>query len=387
MLNVSRTAGLASTGVATRSCSSPQAATMASSPRLSNLRSELRGLPQGRPMLERLEKLQSSSLYSELREWARTQAAMVGTPDTVIHGQKNAAEIHALTYALQAIVEFGKRYELISHTGAPLPAAGSDALEAEFLRQIKPGHRDNLLNDFGLSFRAESAERKVSVMSVLSPRLLDRLRADGVLAGADGGITNARKDKTSAQGLGEAELLALLDYVNSRSGTFNAVNGTAIARDYYGEPVLASAVAVFRAALHGAVDKLCGHEAFVLHNARACKGIRLDDLASPFRLHMLEEALAHRKLIAFPSVLSASSDPEKSYFRTKYDLGYTMELQMTMPIACTVDAFHDLSTKGEQEILAPAGQRYRVTGKSEQVVVVPEQAAEFTGCRYELVPE
>ncbi len=385
MLNFSRSANFGSTGFATRSCSSSQPASLARVPKLSTLRSELKDLTSGKPMLVRLQELHSSSLYLELREWAKVQSAIAGTPESVIRGQRNAAEAHALTYALQALVEFGNRYELASRIGDLIPAAGSEALESEFLRQINSRHRNNLLNDFSQSFNAESDERKASVLSVLSPELVDRLRADGVLACSEDDMKHG--NKAPGQRLGEAELLALLDYVNSSTGTFNALNGTAITRDYYGEPVLASAVAVFRSALYSAVDKLCGHESFVLHNVPAYKGIRLNDLASGFRLHMLEGALAHRGRIAFPSVLSASSDPDKSYFRTKFDLGYTIELQLTMPIACAVDAFHDVSTKGEQEILAPAGQRYRVTGKSEQAVMVPEQGAEFIGYRYDLAPE
>lgn len=386
MLNCSRITNFAPTGITTRGWGSSQSSALANTPHLSKLRCELKALTSASPMLARLKDLHASGLYSEVREWARTQSAIDGPPDTVIRGRKHAAEAHALTYALQATVEFGERYEVAARIDASIPAVGSDALESEFLRQIRPWHREHLLADFSQSFKAESGERKASILSVLSPRLIDKLRADGVLAGTrDDRITPASGEEASGR-LGEAELLALLDYVNSSTGTFNALNGTAIARDYYGEPVLASAVAVFRTVLYRAVHKLCSHEAFVLRNVPAYKGIRLNDLASAFRLHMLEEALAHRRQVAFPSVLSASSEPEKSYFRTKYDLGYTIELHMTMPIACAVDAFHDLSTKGEQEILAPAGQRYRVVGKSEQVVAVPEQAAQFTGYRYELVP-
>lgn len=382
MLNPFRPRSFSPSGQSARSISQTPALAMAGNRCLSSLKSELRKLGPGSPVLSRLEELQASGLYAEIREWAKAQTEMAGSPDQVLQCQKNAAEAHALTYALQAMVDFGQRYDGFSPACMPVAPADAGAPDTGFLRQIRPHHRESLLDDFSQSFRAESVERQTAIRSALSAALAGKLQAEGILPSCSEGASAAAGPR-----LDEAELLALLDYVNSRTGTFNALNSTAIARDYYGEPVLASALTVFRSALYGAVDKLCRHPAFGRRDVRAYKGVRLSDTAAGFRLRMLEEALAHRRLIAFPSVLSASSDPDKSYFRTKFDHGYTIELSMTMPVACDVDAFHDLSTKGEQEVLAPAGQRYRVTGKSEQRVLVPERAAEFTGCRYELEPE
>jgi len=351
-------------------------------------KSELKKLSQDIPALSQLEDLRSAGIYREVREWAKTQAAICGSPDHVFQSRKNAAEAHALTYALHAVTEFGHRYVISLITDRRMPATGTSTLESAFLRQIQPGHRQKLFSVFRESFIAETDERQAMILSALSPTLTRQLHAEGILpVGCGPGTAAAGDDPAPAHQLGEAELLALVDYVNSTSGTFNAVNGTAIAKDYYGETVLASALSVFRAALCSAVDKLCSHEAFGRRNILACKGIRLDDLASGFRLHMLEAALKHRRLVAFPSVLSASSRPDQSYFQSKFSEGYSAELQLRMPVACAVDAFHDSTTKHEQEILAPAGLRCRVIGKTVQPARVPEYGADAVGDRYELAPE
>jgi hypothetical protein len=310
----------------------------------------------------------------------------------LIANARNAATVHTICYALDALVDFSRHYELPSAqcaSGAP-DAATAQELEREFLRQIRSAHHRHLLSQFHDSFQANSGERRVAVLSALDDQLTDKLHAAGVISVA--GMTTeiralrARSDPTKM--LNEAELLAVVDYLNSATGTFNAVNGAAMASAYYGEHALQARISVFSTALASAIAKLCDHPYFGRRDIVGYKGIRLNGLDSPFRLAVLSEASAKGGLVAFPNVLSVSADPEHSYARKKFGEGYTLECMITMRRAFYADPFHDASTMGEQEILGPAHQRFRVSGKSSISVFdwSGHKPQEVEVDRYELTP-
>jgi hypothetical protein len=93
------------------------------------------------------------------------------------------------------------------------------------------------------------------------------------------------------------------------------------------------------------------------------KGINLKNPSGRFRLEALEAAIGTGKLVAFPSVLSTTADPEQSYAVQKYFQGYTMECRVRMEKAFDADPFHDEMTMGEKEVIGPAGQRFVVVEK------------------------
>ncbi len=252
------------------------------------------------------------------------------------------------------------------------------ANDLAFQEQIKPEFEEELKSTFRLGWNKfnpaysnkgypsapkelEKLTRMAGVLSVVAPDVL----ADFDVSYPKEALELARKwgDIPPEMQLNKSELLALIDYVNSTTSTFNASTGVALARDYYGQKVLPVVMQVFTTALSGAIEKLCAHPYFGRADIKAYKGLKLNDPAGHFRLGMLEAAVGNGKLIPYPQILSATSNIHLSYAATKYHEGYHYECEFTLKKACDVDIFHDTHTKGEMEVIAPAGQKFIVTEK------------------------
>lgn len=275
--------------------------------------------------------------------------------------------------ALNAVVNImGRHYNLTRSTPSDDRIIdrqdASNANDRAFQQQIKPKFENELKSNFKTSWNrltntrtTKSLTEMAGVLSAIAPDAL----ADLKLSVPPEALELARQwgDIAPEMQLNKSELLALIDYVDSETDTFNASNNVALANAYYGEKVLADVMQVFTKALNGAVNKLCAHPHFGLTNITAYKGVLMGNTAGPFRLRMLESAVGTGKLIAFPQVLSATSHPEQSYAAKKYAEGYHYECELTLKNACAVDFFHDSKTRGEMEVIAPAGQKFIVTGK------------------------
>jgi len=337
-----------------------------------------------------LHALRKSDFYRECYEWGKRQA--VAASNTVGGSQlasaRNAAAVHTICYALDAYTGFIEKYDAspIKLTQRPKPSA--EEFEQAFLSQIKSNHKRNLLEQFQATFQVNDDERQRALVSALNPVALAKLSASGVVRISG----NSKADQASGEfdpqsmGINEAELLALLDYLSSSTGTFNVVNGAAMAKAYYGEPALQSCVDVFSTVLASGINKLCEHPWFGRKDIVVYKGIRLTTLDEPFRLAMLKEAHKHHGLVSFPSVLSASCDPNNSYARTKFSESYNLECVMTVRRSFYADPFHDKQTMGEHEILGPAQQRFRVVDKDAIMMGNPESGGEVEIERYTLNP-
>ena len=360
--------------------------------RLTTLKMRIRAVSQTGAKSE-LHALRSSELYRECYEWGRRQA--INASNTVggskLTSARNAAAVHTICYALDAYAGFIERYDTSPITITERSKTNPAELEQAFLSQIHSNHRRNLIEQFHASFQANDDERQGALLSALNPELRAKLSASGVIhrsassripeSGRVAGGFDANK-----YGINEAELLALLDYLSSGTGTFNVVNGAAMAKAYYGEPVLQSCVNVFSTALASGINKLCEHPWFGRRDIVVYKGIRLTTLDEPFRMAMLKEAHERNGLVSFPSVLSASCDPNNSYARTKLSEGYTIECMITMRRGFYADPFHDTQTMGEHEILGPANQRFRIVGKDAIFVGNPESGSDVEIERYKLSP-
>ena len=360
--------------------------------RLTTLKTRIRVASQTGTQSELLA-LRSSELYRECYEWGKRQA--INASNTVsgskLTSARNAAAVHTICYALDAYAGFVERYDASPITITERSKTNPAELEQAFLNQIHSNHRRNLIEQFHASFQANDDERQGALLSALNPELRAKLSANGVIKkSASSGISESGRTvggfDANKHGINEAELLALLDYLSSATGTFNVVNGAAMAKAYYGEPVLQSCVNVFSTALASGINKLCEHPWFGRRDIVVYKGIRLTTLDEPFRMAMLKEAHERNGLVSFPSVLSASCDPNNSYARTKFSEGYSIECVITMRRGFYADPFHDTQTMGEHEILGPAQQRFRIVGKDAIIIGNPESGSDVEIERYKLNP-
>ncbi len=330
---------------------------------LARLKGSLKQLPKQADMVQSLRELRTSPIYGELMNWTKKQYEVIPKSGDVHDDPRvrNVAGGHALCYALNSVVHLANGYDLNLTDRIAATDNDPEAAERAFLSQIRPAHAEALVKAFRESWRANSELRQAAILSALQPGVAEKLGL--TITERHTRLAQAWGTISASQQLTLGELLALVDYVNSATGTFNAVNGTALAAAYYGEPVLQKMTATLSATLDSAIQKLCRHPYFGRQEITTYKGILLSDEAGVFRKAMLNAAVGSGKLIPFPNVLSATANPNKSYAATKDSLGYSIELQITMRTAFYADPFHDTLTMGEDEVIGPRGQKFIVTEK------------------------
>ncbi len=369
--------------------STPQVATRPASTTalpIDQLKLALKNLEGEAKFVQSLRDIRTSSLYTEVWEWSNL-ARYTAPKSGEVHTDpqlRNAAAAYTICYALDAVVHLSQKYDLKLTDRSP-PASDPQALEKEFLAQIKPSHLKSLIHEFQQAWKKNSTVRQAAILSVLRPELMNKLGlvctpAHAEHAAAWGTIPEALQ-------LSEAEFFALIDYLNSQTGTFNAINGAAMADAYYHEPVLNLAIAAFAAALDRAIEKLCRHPYFGRRDIDTYKGIKLTEQAGTFRHAMLKASAKEGRTIAFPNVLSATSNPQKSYAFSKAAEGYLLELLIRMLTGFDADAFHDEYTMGECEILGPRGQKFLITHVEQIEVPMHESGHWFPIERYVLKPK
>lgn len=330
-------------------------------PALEQLKQEVRNTSHTDNPVPALRQLRQSALYDDV--WNACKGPAPGSSGQAVahHRQqaKAAAEAYTTCHALDAVIKLSEGYDLrlvARSTSKPATEIATPAHGRQFLEQMHPAHRAKLIDDFRESWQKNSGIRQAAIQSALSAE-----------ARAQTGLPRNKMrnwgDIPTDRLLNTAELLALVDYVNSNTGTFNAVNSAAMVEAYYGDEVLSGLMKLFSGVLGSAIAKLCAHPYFGKTDIVAYKGIKLMNQSGQFRLGALEAAVGSGRIIAFPNVLSATSDPEKSYAVDKYIHGYTIEFQLRMPRAFDADPFHDVMTMGEKEVIGPAGQRFVVVGK------------------------
>lgn len=325
---------------------------------LEQLQRVLRETGQSANPMPRIREIRFSPLFNEVKAMIREARNAISDLQNA-HLDPNARTAAAgdtLCHAIAGINDMATKYDLkiTSHSRQRRRPDVTDEPNARaFMTQIKPCHVQDLKESFSETWLANHVEGQAAILSVLSPEVAAdlglRARPEHVeLARQWGAIP-------PEQQLSEAELLALVDYVHSHTGTFNAVNGAAIAGAYYGEKVLPSITKVFSAMVTSAVLKLIDHPYFGKTNVKAYKGINLSGDSGPFRIAVLEAAIRDGNPIFFPQIISATSDPSQSYAATKYHLGYRHECEIWLLKAANVDCFHTVHTIGQMEHIGLPG--------------------------------
>lgn len=336
-----------------------------------------------------LQQIRESPLFREVLDMVNAAGRSVQSHQHAHLDEhaRIAATGHALCYAVGAVTDMADHYELRLTTRAKQQNSSivdAHANDRIFMAQIKKPHAHYLKLAFQSTWNANSPERQAAILSAITPEAAEYFELISSaehkeLAKAWGSIPPERL-------LSLPEMLALLDYVNSQSGTFNAINGSAIASANYGEQLFSSVTEVFSAALISAIIKLSHHPYFERVNIEAFKGVNLSDRSGIFRKAALEAALGTGKLIVFPQVLSATSDPVHSYAVAKHHLGYTLECRLVMARGFDADPFHDVETMGEMEVLGPPGQKFIVTEKRAVETPHPERGGMSIIDQYVLKP-
>lgn len=235
-------------------------------------------------------------------------------------------------------------------------------------------HRNNLNIDFGAAYSNLSDDKKLQVALTVEPGVLEKMGI-AILPISPAEIAKLQATLPAGLLLNEGEFIATIDYLSSTTKLFAAVNSAERVKAFYGLPLFADVVKGVSTELNCAIKKLSANPAYARKDVVIHKGVNLHDAAGPFRLAALENALAHDKAVPFPHTLSASENEWGSYLVTKSPELYNVGMRIKIKQGAAVDALHDASTQGEQEVVVLAGALCKVTGKSEEMI--PNSAAGY----------
>lgn len=344
---------------------------------LETLKQTLKDASREENPLPKLRQVRASATYREVQ-------AMVDAAHNRIRSNSEAhldpevrtvTAAHTICHAFDAVIQLSHCYDLNIVTRQPAGKAAGESSAASndsaFREQITPEHEAYLMSVFRSSWNKNDVLRQAAIFSAIHPEVAAEIGLNPNKAQEE--ISRTWPSLPPDKLLLKSELLALIDYVNSTTGIFNATNGAALAEAYYGQTLMSNLTQVVSTALVGSINKLTEHPYFGKKNIETYKGINLsNDAAGLFRYTALKAAVGNGKIIAFPQVLSASSDELQSYARTKYHLGYVVECKITMEKACYVDPFHDNRTMGEHEVISAPGQKFFVIDRYSATTSVAE---------------
>ena len=295
---------------------------------------------------------------NNLFNWAKSQLNLASQQSLSISciPSRQAAKAGTLISALLESCCYLKKYN---------PGTIGDTL----LNCIEPQHRLMLINSFRASFESADSQSKLNLISAIDDGVLKKIGiySDPLLQQQ---ATNKKSSAVTKKYLDESELLALIDYVNSSTGIFNIVSTAGRAKSYYGIDFFQRVIQIYVETLNSALDKLYSNIDFNKHDIAIFKGIHLGRLEGRFNRAHLENAYHQGSLIAFPHPISGTIEANESYANTKYDQGYQHELTLTIPIGANVDPFHDTQTRGQKEIISPAGLCFTVYEKYQREVAL-----------------
>ncbi len=358
--------------------------------KLEPLEQTLRSISKEKNPLPKLREVRGSEIYREVLAMAKEAQGHIKVNHQTLNDPiaRAAAATSTICHALDAVLDLSQNYKL-ELVMQPSAGKSDDTINAEmndvaFRTQIKPEHEARLLLIFRTTWKKNDELRQAAIFSVIHPSVAAEI----------GLIPNKTLTEISRQWgsispekqLLKSELLALIDHVNSDTGTFNALNGAELAHAYHGQKLMKNMTQVVSRALIGSISKLTEHPYFGKTDIEAFKGVHFSkDPSGPLRHAWLRAAVGTGKIIPFPQVLSATIDPQQSYAVTKHGLGYTVECHMTVEKACYVDLFHDTASMGQHEILCQPGQKFVVTDVQSVGIPSPERGSSEIE-RFVLVP-
>lgn len=313
--------------------------------------------------IEELTRLCNSSIASELCDYVDVQKqSITKTADISADPHaREAARATALFRTAKAVASFFKKYVPSQTLLTPAVCKDPEALDIAFMHQIRPEHVEKLIQTFNHSQRVRMINEEVGIASAVQPSVLEML-----------GLTDIKETLRFAEQqygsnpslqVSKSGLLSVLDYANSQTATFRAVNGAALCTAYYGVKLFSEMMAFFTLTLDDAVGKFCESKFFGRSNIVAYKGIYTNDAGAIFRKAMLENAVGSGKIIPFPNFLSATLDPTCNYARDRPFEGYSIELKLRLPKAFDASFFNDAGNNGETEVIAPRGLKFIVVSK------------------------
>jgi len=273
--------------------------------------------------------------------YEETMTAYQAVPDVTMPDNSPEAKLRA--QAWQLIEGLSSMDQFFAHYDVSIPGVSLEVA-------IHPSHRDALIHDFRESWFSMNAEDRKALSEVISEKTFHQL---GITLNVSEKQHAAQKGLSIAPQLSMAHCLALLDYANSSSGSFNATNNSARLWHYYGVDTLAKITASLYEPFCEALRILENYPAFC-YEGSAYKGLSIANPAGNFRLSCMQAGMP----LHCAHGISATSRREKNYASSS-NIWSTRDMQLTFVHSrgIKIHLFNDVTSRDQMEIIIPEGRQ------------------------------
>lgn len=290
--------------------------------------------------LEEINHKYRLSIHAEVKcQYDALHAHKVFYPDDTLESRE-LARGHQIACGLFSTQEFLKNYSVI------IPGMSIEAA-------IHPFHKNYLIQSFQTTLNAISNEERSMLAEVIHPKVFDWLNLRVSPEEIQASLQSAKKNVTQ---LTADHVLALVDYCNSQSGSFNSANDGMRVWQISGSDTLAKISDCLTRPLNEALEILSLYENF-RYEGPAFKGVVLANGAGPYRLARMQPGMKYMS----PHWVSATSRPESNYASdascySSHAMSMTIrDTQITIlnTKAVKVHLFNDVSSIHQGEIMIP----------------------------------
>lgn len=275
--------------------------------------------------------------------YEETMAAYQAVPDVTM--PDNSAEAKLRAQAWQLIEALSSMDQFFAHYDVSIPSVNLEVA-------IHPSHRESLIHDFRESWVSMNPEDRRALIEVISEKTLYQF---GITLHASEKQYAAQKGLKITPQLSMAHCLALLDYANSNSGSFNATNNSARLWHYYGVDTLAKITTALYEPFCEALRILEHHPTFC-YEGPAYKGLSIANPAGNFRMSCMQAGMP----LHCAHGISATSRREKNYASSS-NIWSTRDMQLTFVHSrgIKIHLFNDKTSRDQMEIIIPEGRQLK----------------------------
>ena len=288
--------------------------------------------------MEEINSLYQISINEEVKnQYGMLHANQVFLPDDSFTSTE-LAKGHQISCGLYSSHEFLHNYSL---------TLSRMSLEAA----INPFHKNYLIKSFQKTILAITANERNALSEIIHPKVFDwldlKMNPDEIKLSCNAAQKNLPQLKLQ-------HVLALVDYCNSQTGSFNSVNDALRVWQMSGSDTFARISGCLISALDEALETLSLNAKFS-YEGPAYKGLVLANGAGPYRLARMQVGMTYIS----PHWLSATTRPESSYASDESCYSphaistNVRDTQLTIvhTKAVKVHLFNDVSTIDQGEIM------------------------------------
>jgi len=288
--------------------------------------------------MEEINSLYQISINEEVKnQYGMLHANQLFLPDDSFTS-KELAKGHQISCGLFSSHEFQQNYSV---------TLSRMSLEAA----INPFHKNYLMKSFQKTILAITSKERNALSEIIHPKVFDwldlKMNPDEIKLSSNAAQKNLPQLRLH-------HVLALVDYCNSQTGSFNCVNDALRVWQMSGSDTFARISSCLISALDEALETLSLHEKF-RYEGPAYKGLVLANGAGPYRLAHMQVGMTY----VSPHWLSATTRPESSY--ASDDSCYSShaistnvrdtQLTIVHTKAVKVHLFNDISSIDQGEIM------------------------------------